>query len=137
MRRPWRCGQDAGYAPTNRLYNQLEKDYAWYGDLGERITEGYKAITVIKQAINEINVKADGVAKPGKKVQMDLPAKHGGDREGLTGFLTAMRVYLKLYEDEVADDEVKSTFAASRLDGKALRWFEQAWKEYLTIEDKD
>jgi hypothetical protein len=47
-----------------------------------------------------------------------------------------MRAYLQYYPDKFEAEEAKVFFAASRLDGKALRWFEPTLKDRLK-NDKD
>ena len=65
------------------------------------------------------------------KAKIDQPAKYGGDKEALTGFLTSAKAYLQYYPNKFADEAAKVTFVASRLDGKALRWFEPTLKDRL------
>ncbi|KAK4232768.1 hypothetical protein C8A03DRAFT_39600 [Achaetomium macrosporum] len=71
--------------------------------------------------VNEAYAKLE---KPRDKAKLEAPAKYDGGREGLTGFLTQMRVYLQYYPEKLPDESSKVVFASSRLEGKALRWFE-------------
>ena len=59
--------------------------------------------------------------KLNNKAKLEAPPKYGGDKDGLTGFLVQMQAYLLYYPEKFANEERKVAFAASRLEGKALR----------------
>ncbi len=73
----------------------------------------------------------------GRKAKIDAPPKYRGDKEALTRFLTQARAYLRYYPKKFADEEAKVTFVASRLKGKALRWFEPTLKDRLEAKKED
>ncbi len=72
--------------------------------------------------------------KRNKKVEfkMEQPAKFGGERKELQAFTTALRAYKQHYLPQFpyVGDDVR--FAASRLEGRALVWFEPQLREYVT-----
>jgi hypothetical protein len=80
----------------------------------------------MQQLINAMGDTGKGRAK------IEAPTKYGGDKEGLAGFLTQMRAYLRYYPDKFPDEASKVMFASSRLEGKALRWFEPSLNDWLT-----
>ncbi|AEO53137.1 hypothetical protein MYCTH_2054510, partial [Thermothelomyces thermophilus ATCC 42464] len=59
-----------------------------------------------------------------KKVKLDLPNKFDRSKEKLVRFLTTIRAYLCYYNDKFLDNKAKVLYIATRLEGKALRWFE-------------
>jgi hypothetical protein len=71
------------------------------------------------------------------KAKMEAPSKYDGGKEGVSGWLVQMRAYLLHYEERFVNEAQKVGYAASRLEGKALRWFEPTLKDYLEHEDKD
>jgi len=71
------------------------------------------------------------------KAKLDAPAKYGGEKDGLTGFLVQMQAYLLYYPEKFIDEGRKVVFAASRLEGKALRWFEPTLKDFLKNDRDD
>jgi len=81
--------------------------------------------------INELHGGANAKAK------IEAPPKYGGDKEALTGFLTQVRAYLRYYPSKFGNEEAKVIFVSSRLEGKALRWFESTLKDRLEQELKD
>jgi hypothetical protein len=71
------------------------------------------------------------------KAKMEAPSKYDGGKEGLSGWLVQMRADLLYYEEHFVNEAQKVGYAASRLEGKALRWFEPTLKDYLEHEDED
>ncbi|AEO60856.1 hypothetical protein MYCTH_2129999 [Thermothelomyces thermophilus ATCC 42464] len=55
-----------------------------------------------------------------KRIKVEPPGKYRGTKEDL-----------------FPDDKAKVLYVAIRLEGKALRWFEPTWNDYLTEEDED
>ena len=87
---------------------------------------------VAQTLVNELSKKEGG-----SKAKLDAPAKYGGDKEALTGFLTQARAYLQYYPEKFRDEAAKVIFVSSRLEGKALRWFEPSLKDQLTDEEEN
>ncbi|RYP54676.1 hypothetical protein DL768_000612 [Monosporascus sp. mg162] len=71
------------------------------------------------------------------KAKMDAPSKYEGGKEELAGWLVQMRAYFLYYAERFVNEAQKVGYAASRLDGKALRWFEPTLKDYLEHDDND
>ncbi|AEO60833.1 hypothetical protein MYCTH_2129970 [Thermothelomyces thermophilus ATCC 42464] len=71
------------------------------------------------------------------RIKIEPPSKYGGTKEDLVGFLINLRSYFWLNNDKFLDDKAKVLYAAIRLEGKVLRWFEPTWNDYLTEEDED
>ena len=65
------------------------------------------------------------------KIKLEPPTKYTGKKEELTGFLTALCSYFHLYSAQFHTVASRVLFAASRLDGNALRWFEPTWRDFL------
>ncbi|AEO55969.1 hypothetical protein MYCTH_2124936 [Thermothelomyces thermophilus ATCC 42464] len=91
-----------------------------------------------QKLVNEAYAKIEALegAKV-KRIKIEPPSKYGGTKEDLAGFLTNLRSYFRLNDDKFPDDKAKVLYVATRLEGKALRWFEPTWNDYLTEEDKD
>jgi hypothetical protein len=98
-------------------------------DLRGRITQLEGEAGLAQSIVN-------GITKEGK-AKLDAPTKYGGEKEGLAGFLTQVKAYLQYYPDKFRDEAAKVTFVASRLEGKALRWFEPTMKDRLDNQDED
>jgi len=84
---------------------------------------------------NEAHAKLE---KSGEfKTKLEAPTKFAGDEDELPSFLTMMQVYLRHFPEKFKDEEAKIYFAASRLEGKALRWFEPTLKDRMTEEEEN
>ena len=71
------------------------------------------------------------------KAKLEAPPKFGGSKDELTGWLVQMRAYILYYEERFVNEAQKVGYAASRLEGKALRWFEPTLNDYLENLDDD
>ncbi|KAK4106976.1 hypothetical protein N656DRAFT_720993, partial [Canariomyces notabilis] len=71
------------------------------------------------------------------KAKLEAPPKYGGNKEDLAGWLVQMQAYLLYYTERFANEASKVAFAASRLEGKALKWFEPTLKDFLKNPDRD
>ncbi|RYP86989.1 hypothetical protein DL770_004838 [Monosporascus sp. CRB-9-2] len=71
------------------------------------------------------------------KAKMDAPSKYEGGKEELAGWLVQMTAYFLYYAERFVNEAQKVGYAASRLDGKALRWFEPTLMDYLEHDDDD
>ncbi|AEO54336.1 hypothetical protein MYCTH_2123216 [Thermothelomyces thermophilus ATCC 42464] len=88
--------------------------------------------------VNEAYAKIEALeGAKAKRIKIEPPGKYGGTKEDLVGFLTNLRSYFRLNDDKFPDDKAKVLYVATRLEGKALRWFEPTWNDYLTEEDED
>ncbi|KAK4117964.1 hypothetical protein N657DRAFT_556411, partial [Parathielavia appendiculata] len=65
------------------------------------------------------------------KAKMEALAKYGGSKEELAGWLVQMRAYFLYYAERFVNEAQKVGYAASRLEDKALGWFEPTLDDYL------
>ena len=105
------------------------------------------ALTQIRQMLEQTNARIMQLeqentnlriaANNQHKAKMETPAKYDGEKGTLSGWLVQMRAYLLYYQERFINEAQKVGFAASRLEGKALRWFEPTLKDYLDHSDDD
>jgi hypothetical protein len=69
------------------------------------------------------------------KAKMEPPPKYGGAKEELAGWLVQMRAYFLYYQELFINEAQKVGYAASRLEDKALGWFEPTLDDYLRYVD--
>lgn len=64
-------------------------------------------------------------------LKLDKPGPFDGKKDALRGFLTQMRAYMRHNDHLFNGDHEKVLFAANRLEGNALAWFEPTLRDYL------
>lgn len=73
-----------------------------------------------------------GQAEPrARKVKIRNPDTFDGSRQKLQGFVSQLERYIRIYDDQFADEEDKVLFASTYLRGIAERWFEPYLNEHL------
>jgi hypothetical protein len=95
------------------------------------------SVAQLQQLLDQANAKIAQLEANAVKAKLEAPGKYGGDKESLTGFLVQMQAYLQYYPEKFLGEDRKVAFAASRLEGKALRWFEPTLKDFLNNTDND
>ncbi|KAK4107898.1 hypothetical protein N656DRAFT_679654, partial [Canariomyces notabilis] len=70
------------------------------------------------------------------RAKLEAPPKYNGSKDELAGWLVQMQAYLTYYVDRFPNEAAKVAFAAHRLEGKALRWFEPTLKDFLENPDR-
>ena len=78
-----------------------------------------------------MTITTDVLPTMSSKIKLELPTKYTGKKEELIGFLTALCSYFYLYSAQFYVVASRVLFAASRLDGNALYWFEPTWRDFL------
>jgi regulator of sigma D len=71
------------------------------------------------------------------KAKMEAPPKYGGAKEELAGWLVQRRAYFLYYSELFVNEAQKVGYAASRLEDKALGWFEPTLGDYLKHTDDE
>jgi len=66
-----------------------------------------------------------------EKAKLEFPPKFKGDWEQLNGFLLQLRTCFRAYPKRFSDEDSKVRFAVSRLEGRALHWFEPTLEDNL------
>ena len=66
-----------------------------------------------------------------KAVKPRAPESYDGTKETLQGFLTQLCAYHTFYPGSFSTETSKVLYAATRLSGNALAWFEPIWRDYL------
>ncbi|KAL2192206.1 hypothetical protein P885DRAFT_48225 [Corynascus similis CBS 632.67] len=89
----------------------------------------------MQRLINEAYAKLE--RRDESKTKLEAPTKFSGDKDELPSFLTMIQVYLRYYPEKFKDEEAKIYFVASRLEGKALQWFEPTLKDRMTEEEEN
>ncbi|KAK4095903.1 hypothetical protein N658DRAFT_437244, partial [Parathielavia hyrcaniae] len=103
--------------------------------LQAKIAELEKDAAIHQSLINEVSSKIDDAEKA--KLKIEAPDKFHGEQEDLSRFLTEMSSYIEHYEVRFPDEDTKTRYAASRLGGRAARWFEPTLKDYVKNTTKD
>jgi hypothetical protein len=94
------------------------------------LQEMFQLNSLLVDAVNGNN------KKPTKKdmgvlIKRQPPPMYGGKTSELRSFQTQLRAYFMDFEDTIDTDQKKVSFAASRLEGTALKWFRPVWDVYL------
>jgi len=67
----------------------------------------------------------------GKPTKFEQPKCYDGKKGELRGFLTRLKAYFRHYPKSFSNEVDKVLFAANRLEGEALNWFEPTLRNFL------
>ena len=67
----------------------------------------------------------------GKPTKFEQPKYYDGKKGELRGFLTRLKAYFRHYQKNFGNEVDKVLFAANRLEGEALNWFEPTLRNFL------
>ncbi len=100
--------------------------------MAELQTQQNEAYGTAISSLQNLNVGGTG-KDMGEVLKPNQPEKFDGNPQMLQPFLTQMRAYFNYFPTTIRTNLQKVTYAASRLTGSALQWFEPTLREHVNL----
>jgi len=90
---------------------------------------GATSVEALKEMILQLQIQLADAKR--SKVKIEAPKAFSGNKQELRGFVTTVRAYFLHYPDQFTTEDSQVMFAASRLEGDALAWFEPILRDKI------